>query len=103
MAAAYHKLHITQAEGVATVRLSNPPINLLDEILMGEVRRFLDRVRSDPSEADHAAGFLRETAGWVSLAFRPQTAELMATQLSSGGQTRDGERDLEGLLRRSHG
>ncbi|AQR61868.1 enoyl-CoA hydratase [Brevundimonas sp. LM2] len=54
-------------------------------------------------QADHAAGFLRETAGWAGLAFRPDTADLMAAQLRSGAQTREGERDLEGLLRQVQG
>ena len=54
-------------------------------------------------QADHAAGFLRETAGWAGLAFRPDTADLMGTQLRSGAQTREGERDLEALLRKARG
>lgn len=54
-------------------------------------------------QADHTDGFLRETAGWASLAFRPDTADLMGTQLRSGAQTREGERDLETLLRQTRG
>lgn len=54
-------------------------------------------------QADQAAGFLRETAGWAGLAFRPDTADLMGTQLRSGAQTREGERDLEALLRKARG
>jgi enoyl-CoA hydratase/carnithine racemase len=52
-------------------------------------------------QADHTAGFPRETAGWARLAFRPETADLMAAQLRSGAQTREGERNLESLLRRA--
>jgi enoyl-CoA hydratase/carnithine racemase len=51
--------------------------------------------------ADHAAGLAREAAAWAGLAFRPETAALMAAQLQSGAQTRAGERDLETLLRNS--
>lgn len=50
-------------------------------------------------QSDHAAGFQRETMGWAGLAFRPETAKRMAAQLRAGAQTREGERDLEFLLR----
>ncbi len=51
--------------------------------------------------ADLAAGFGRETQAWAGLVFRPETAALMGAQLAAGAQTRDGERDLEAVLRRA--
>ncbi len=50
----------------------------------------------------HAApgdGFTRESEGWMALVFQPAVGQLMANQLKAGAQTRDGERDLESLLR----
>ncbi len=44
-------------------------------------------------------GFTRESEGWLDLVSRPPTGQLMADQLRAGAQTRDGERDLETLLR----
>ncbi len=57
--------------------------------------------KSAIGRADHSAGLARETEAWAGLAFRPETAALMAAQLQSGAQTRAGERDLETLLRHS--
>lgn len=44
-------------------------------------------------------GFTRESEGWMGLVFTPAVGQLMADQLEAGAQTRDGERDLEKLLR----
>ena len=51
------------------------------------------------SHADFGDGFARESEGWMDLVFKPATGQLMADQLKAGAQTRDGERDLEALLR----
>jgi enoyl-CoA hydratase/carnithine racemase len=48
---------------------------------------------------DHADGLVRENDAWAGLVFRPATAQLMGAGLTHGAQTRDGEQDLEGLLR----
>ena len=48
---------------------------------------------------DPGDGFMRESAGWMGLVFKPTTGQLMADQLKAGAQTRDGERELEALLR----
>jgi len=44
----FTKLSISRREGVATVTISNPPVNVLDVPLMGEMRSFLSSVRDDP-------------------------------------------------------
>jgi enoyl-CoA hydratase/carnithine racemase len=44
-------------------------------------------------------GFERESEGWMSLVSRPAVGQLMTDQLKAGAQTREGERDLESLLR----
>ena len=44
-------------------------------------------------------GFKRESEGWINLVSQPATGRLMADQLRAGAQTRDGERDLDTLLR----
>lgn len=49
--------------------------------------------------SDLGAGLAREHEAWAGLVFRPATAQLMAAGLARGAQTRDGERDLEGLFR----
>lgn len=41
------KLRISHRDGVATVTINNPPVNVLDVRLMGEIRRFLASVRED--------------------------------------------------------
>lgn len=43
----YSRLRIARMGGVATVTLSNPPVNVLDASLMTELRRFLLSVRDD--------------------------------------------------------
>lgn len=42
------KLSVLRREGVATVTIDNPPVNVLDVPLMGEIRSFLSSVRDDP-------------------------------------------------------
>jgi len=44
----FNKLSISRHEGVATVTIDNPPVNVLDVPLMGEIRSFLSSVRDDP-------------------------------------------------------
>jgi len=41
------KLRISHRDGVATVTIDNPPVNVLDVRLMGEIRGFLASVRED--------------------------------------------------------
>jgi enoyl-CoA hydratase/carnithine racemase len=48
---------------------------------------------------DLAEGFLREHDAWASQIVRPAAERLIRGGLAHGAQTRDGERDLEGLLR----
>ena len=45
---AYAKLRIARVGGVATVTIDNPPVNVLDAPLMGELRRLLLSIREDP-------------------------------------------------------
>ncbi|WP_312417616.1 enoyl-CoA hydratase/isomerase family protein [Comamonas sp.] len=45
----FSKLHISSANGVATITIDNPPVNVLDVPLMSEIRRFLLSVRDDQS------------------------------------------------------
>ncbi|MBM2620537.1 enoyl-CoA hydratase/isomerase family protein [Actinoplanes sp. LDG1-06] len=49
---------------------------------------------------DLTEGLTRENDAWAGLIFRPVTAQLMGAGLAAGAQTREGERDLEGLFRR---
>ncbi|MGW7330673.1 enoyl-CoA hydratase/isomerase family protein [Streptomyces sp. NPDC054840] len=48
---------------------------------------------------DLAEGLLREHDAWADLFVRPAAERLIRGGLAGGAQTRDGERDLEGLLR----
>jgi enoyl-CoA hydratase/carnithine racemase len=48
---------------------------------------------------DLAAGLQRENDAWASQFVRPAAERLIRGGLAHGAQTRDGERDLEGLLR----
>ena len=43
----YAKLRIARLDGVATVTIDNPPVNVLDAALMGELRRFMSSIRAD--------------------------------------------------------
>ncbi|MBA8682635.1 enoyl-CoA hydratase/isomerase family protein [Stenotrophomonas tumulicola] len=45
----FTRLHISQERGVARITIDNPPVNVLDVPLMGEIRRYLLSVRDDPS------------------------------------------------------
>ncbi|MET1071685.1 MAG: enoyl-CoA hydratase/isomerase family protein [Umezawaea sp.] len=54
--------------------------------------------RAIPPE-DLADGLVREHEAWAGLVFRPAAGRLISGGLARGAQTRDGERDLEGLLR----
>jgi enoyl-CoA hydratase/carnithine racemase len=42
-------LRISRADGVVTATIDNPPVNVLDAALMGELRRFMAQVRQDRS------------------------------------------------------
>ncbi len=44
----FTKLSVSRREGVATVTINNPPVNVLDVPLMGEIRCLLSSVRDDP-------------------------------------------------------
>ncbi|WP_030302102.1 enoyl-CoA hydratase/isomerase family protein [Streptomyces katrae] len=48
---------------------------------------------------DLAEGLLREHDAWAGQIIRPATEQVIRGGLAYGAQTRDGERDLEGLLR----
>jgi enoyl-CoA hydratase/carnithine racemase len=48
---------------------------------------------------DLSEGFLREHDAWAGQVVRPAAERLIRSGLAHGAQTRDGERDLEGLLR----
>ena len=48
---------------------------------------------------DLNGGLSRENDAWASLVFLPTAAKLIGGGLERGAQTRDGERDLEALLR----
>ncbi len=48
---------------------------------------------------DLREGFLREHDAWAGLFARPATEKLIRGGLKVGAQTKDGERNLEGLLR----
>jgi enoyl-CoA hydratase/carnithine racemase len=43
----FSRLRISSADGVATITIDNPPVNVLDVPLMSEIRRFLLSVRDD--------------------------------------------------------
>src|SRR6266702_3686928 len=45
----FSRLHISHARGVARITIDNPPVNILDVPLMGEIRRYLLSVRDDPA------------------------------------------------------
>lgn len=45
---AYSTLRIEHEDGVATVTIDNPPVNVLDVALMNDIRRFLASVHDDP-------------------------------------------------------
>jgi enoyl-CoA hydratase/carnithine racemase len=49
--------------------------------------------------ADLREGFSREHDAWAGLFARPAAEKLIRGGLKAGAQTRDGERNLEGLLR----
>ncbi|EMD28601.1 enoyl-CoA hydratase/isomerase family protein [Amycolatopsis azurea] len=53
--------------------------------------------------ADLAEGLLREHDAWAGQFVRPAAEQLIRGGLAHGAQTRDGERDLESLLRRLAG
>lgn len=53
--------------------------------------------------ADLAEGFLREHDAWAGQIVRPAAEQLIRGGLAHGAQTRDGERDLESLLRKLAG
>lgn len=44
----FSRLRISRTDGVATIAINNPPVNVLDVPLMREIRRFLLSVRNDP-------------------------------------------------------
>jgi enoyl-CoA hydratase/carnithine racemase len=44
---AYSRIAVRRADGVATVTIENPPVNVLDAALMGELRHFLLLVGED--------------------------------------------------------
>jgi enoyl-CoA hydratase/carnithine racemase len=48
---------------------------------------------------DLREGFRREHEAWAGLVFLPAAERLLRDGLKAGAQTKDGERDLEGLLR----
>ena len=48
---------------------------------------------------DLAEGYLREHDAWAGQVVLPAAERLIRGGLARGAQTRDGERDLEGLLR----
>lgn len=43
----FSRLRISSSEGIATITIDNPPVNVLDVPLMSEIRRFLLSVRDD--------------------------------------------------------
>lgn len=49
--------------------------------------------------SDFSDGLQRENDAWASLVFQPDVVKLMASAMARGAQTREGERDLEKLLR----
>lgn len=80
----------------------------------GELDAFVDRLARDIAALpegviaaakraivpeDLAAGLERENDAWAGLFSRPAAGRLISGGLAAGAQTRDGERDLEGLMR----
>ncbi|WP_197093368.1 hypothetical protein [Nonomuraea sp. SBT364] len=53
-----------------------------------------------PLPEDLAEGLLRENDAWMGQIMRPAATALIRDGLVHGAQTPDGERDLEGLLRK---
>ncbi|WP_224368767.1 enoyl-CoA hydratase/isomerase family protein [Hyalangium versicolor] len=45
----YSKIHVSISSGVARVTIDNPPVNVLDVVVMREIRGFLASVRDLPS------------------------------------------------------
>jgi enoyl-CoA hydratase/carnithine racemase len=43
----FRRLQISKANGIATIRIDNPPVNILDVPLMSEMRHFLISIRDD--------------------------------------------------------
>lgn len=43
----YSRLNISRANGVATITIDSPPVNILDAVLMREMHSFLFSVRAD--------------------------------------------------------
>ncbi|WP_306204939.1 enoyl-CoA hydratase/isomerase family protein [Actinoplanes sp. RD1] len=58
-------------------------------------------VKSAIPPYDLSAGMLREHEAWASQFARPAAEQLLRGALAAGAQTRDGERNLEELLRRA--
>ncbi|GAB3139724.1 enoyl-CoA hydratase-related protein [Microbispora hainanensis] len=46
---AYTTLRVSREAGIARVTLDNPPVNVLDVVLMGDLRRLLATLRDDHS------------------------------------------------------
>jgi len=44
----FSRLRISRADGITTITIDNPPVNVLDVPLMSEIRSFLLSVRNDP-------------------------------------------------------
>ncbi|WP_297838280.1 enoyl-CoA hydratase/isomerase family protein [uncultured Roseibium sp.] len=44
----FSRLRISKADGVATITIDNPPVNVLDVALMSDMRSYLLSVRDDP-------------------------------------------------------
>lgn len=44
----FSRLRISRADGIATITIDNPPVNVLDVTLMSEIRRLLLSIRDDP-------------------------------------------------------
>jgi enoyl-CoA hydratase/carnithine racemase len=77
----YKVLDVTRSGGVLTVALNHPPLNLLDSVLIPEVKRFVREVASDESArvvvfesavedffAAHVdAGYMTDPAGFMAL------------------------------------
>lgn len=56
-------------------------------------------IKSTLPPADFTAGFAREESAWNAQMIKPEIQQRMAAITARGAQTREGERDLEGLLR----
>lgn len=60
----YKKIRVVVEDGVASVALSNPPLNLVDRELFRDLRKVIDQLASDP---DVRAVILRsDVPGWFS-------------------------------------